>query len=657
MKYSDKKLGMDRDISRRDFVHGVGVAGAGLLLSGQLAGCEERPASDTAAVRLSQPKGSYPPSLTGMRGNHDGAFDVAHALGREGRTDFGPVQDVDELYDLVIVGGGISGLSAAHFYRKKQPDARILILDNHDDFGGHAKRNEFTVDGRTLIAHGGSETMVEPSKYSAAVKSLLDDLGVDPQRFYSAYDQGFEETHGLKPATHFSNGKWGVNRLVPRVFGGWDETFGKSTRTLEEDVAAIPISLPAQEELRRLLTIDEDQIPHIPVDEKPSYLSRISYHEFVTKHLSITEPEVLELLSHFTQDIGLGIKDITAARALSYALMPGWNAAGLPPFSEEVEPYIHHFPDGNASIARLQVRSMIAGVADGESMEDIVTSSFDYSKLDQRESPVRIRLNSTAIKVEHEGDAHSATHVHTTYVQNGTAFRVKAKHCVLACYNAMIPHLCPELPQAQREALALQVKQPLLYTNVVLRNWSAWKKLGISRVYAPGAYHDRASLIDPVSLGDYQFSNNPDEPAVVIMYREGPRENRDGLTPREQFRMTRYEMLTTPFEDIERHIREQLQDLLGEAGFNAATDIAGITVNRWAHGYAYMPTPLHDEFYADVDYDGAFGSIDDDERWPHVRARKTFGRIAIANSDAAAWAMLQAAIEQAHRAVEELQRI
>ena len=616
---------MDRPISRRDLLHGMGALAVSTLIPGRALADEM-----LALERAGGAAAGYPPALTGLRGNHVGSFEVAHQLARDGRRDWGAIQEPDsDLYDLVVVGGGISGLAAAHFYRKQQPKARILILDNHDDFGGHAKRNEFQVGGRTLIGYGGSETLEEPSSYSDIVKGLLRDLGVEIDRFEKAYDQDFFKRHGLRAGMHFNKEKWGVDRTVPLY--------------TEETVAQIPISGAAKAEFLRLLTTQEDQIPHIPADAKRKYLSSISYRDFLSKHLGITEPEVFTLMQDMPMDLGLGIEACTAYRAMNYSELPGWDAAGLPDDEEEYEPYIHHFPDGNASIARLLVRKMIPAVAPGNTMEDIVRARFDYSKLDQVDSPVRLRLNSTVTGVRHEGDPKSAKRVLIFYVRDGQAFRVQARDCVLACYNSIIPYLCPELPKTQREALAYQVKSPILHTNVAVRHWRAWKKMGISTVVCPGSYHLAAGLDFPVSLGDYSYSGGPDEPIVVRMWRF-PHVNNQGLTAQEQYRRGRHELLSTPFETIERNVRTQLTSILGEAGFDPATDIMGITVNRWAHGYAYWYNPLFDTVYDDYE----------DERYPHMRARKRFGRISIANSDAAADAMLEAAVEQAHRAVTEL---
>jgi spermidine dehydrogenase len=542
------------------------------------------------------------------------------------------------------VGGGLSGLAAAHFFSKQKPKARILVLDNHDDFGGHARRNEFQVGGRTLIGYGGNQTLEEPSGYSDVVAGLLRDLGVDTKRFDTAYDQEFYKRNGLAAGIYFNRRDWGVDRMVALDLGTFKDflPLAPSPLSPKEAVAQMPISEPARREFLRLLVTHQDQIPEIPPDAKEKYLYTLSYRAFLSKHLNIHEPEVFAVLQDLTADAGVGIEATPALGALGYTGLPGWNAAGLPE-PEGFEPYIHHFPDGNASIARLLVREMIPAVAPGTTMDDVVTARFDYSKLDRANSPVRLRLKSTVVGVEHDGDPKSAKRVRITYVRGGRAYRVQARSCVLACDNAMIPHLCPELPAPQREALALQVKTPMLYTTVALRNWRAWKKLGIGAAVTPGSYHINAMLDFPVSLGGYSFAKGPDDPIAVHMERFPHRSNQ-GLTAREQYQIGRRDMLTTSFETIERNIRSQLAGMLAAGGFDPARDIEGITVNRWPHGYSYWYNPLFDPVYED----------DDDERYPHMRARRRFGRIAIANADAGANAMFETAVEQGHRAVAEL---
>ncbi len=237
-----------------------------------------------------------------------------------------------------------------------------------------------------------------------------------------------------------------------------------------------------------------------------------------------------------------------------------------------------------------------------------------------------------------KGASSARKEVDVAYIQGGKLQSVRAKHCVLACYNMMIPYLCPELPQAQKDALAYLVKAPLVYTHVALRNWTSFSQLGIHQIVAPGGYHTHTALDFPVSIGEYKFPSHPEEPMVLFMLRTpcSP-----GLPMRDQYRAGRIELMATPFEKFERNIRDQLARMLGGAGFDPARDIEGITVNRWAHGYAYTPNSLYDSHWKPGEQ-------------PWVVGRKPFGNIAIANSDAGADAYTNVAIDQAHRAVREL---
>ena len=463
---------------------------------------------------------------------------------------------------------------------------------------------------------------------------MLKDLGVNFKAFNKAYDQisisviNYQvvsilivSSGGLiQPATSMSP----ILQIVASCH---------ITAYSTDAVSRMPISDGAKQ-LLSLLSTKEDQLPHIPVREKWDYLYSISYRDFLDKHMGITEQEVFDIFQDLTTDSGVGIDAVDAASAMWGAGLPGWDAAGLPDVEPD-EPYIHHYPDGNAAVARQLVRRMIPEVASGTTMEDLVTAQFDYSKLDNSDSDVRIRLDSTVVEVRHLGDKSSADKVTVTYFRQGQAERVTAGAVIMACNNAAIPAICPELPAYQREALAFQVKVPILYTNVALRNWQAWKNLGIGAVVCPGSYHINASLDFPVSYGDYKFASGPDDPIVVHMERFPHRSNQ-GLTPKEQYRLGRHELAMTSFETIERKVSSQLAGMLGEGGFDPSRDIAGITVNRWAHGYAYWYRSLYDNEYDDYN----------DPRYPHIIGRKPYGRIAIANSDSAATAMMEAAIDR-----------
>ncbi|MGI9219450.1 MAG: NAD(P)-binding protein [Woeseiaceae bacterium] len=644
MKPSDRNLGMDRTISRRDVLLGVGASVASSFIPGQTFADE--------MLQLAGGNGSYyPPALTGLRGSHVGSFEVAHQLAREGRRNWGTVTEPDaDLYDLVVVGAGVSGLSAAYFYRQQNPDARILLIDNHDDFGGHAKRNEFRIGDRMLMTHGGSELLEGPEYYSETAKALFDDLDIKPERLAEGFEPDFYQINGLTAGTYFASEAFGVDRTVaaPLVdnnhYDGW-VAVAAPEMSLDETIQQVPISTAARQELKYLLTSRENVVPDHSFASDEDYLNSISYREFLSELMGIEEPEIFTIFEDFPSDWCVGIEAVPAVEAFYWGL-PGAQATSLgriaSDYGSEPSP-VYHFPDGNASLARMLVRSLIPEVAPGSTIEDLVYAEFDYSELDRRSSDVRLRLQSTAVHVEHDGPPASSKQVTVTYVQAGQASRVRTRHCIFACYNQIIPHLCPELPEAQREALSTMVKSPIIYANVAIRNWQAWKNLGVGALLNAGSYFVTSLLDYPVDFGEYKYPRNPDEPAVVHLTRF-PHLSNAGLTPSEQKVAGRHEIFATPYETIERHIRQQLAGSLGAGGFDPARDIEGITVNRWAHAYINRANPLFDEIYED-----RF-----DERYPFVRGRKPFGRVAIANSDAGSGSLINIAIDQAHRAVSEL---
>ncbi|MDA1073791.1 MAG: spermidine dehydrogenase, partial [Proteobacteria bacterium] len=214
---------------------------------------------------------------------------------------------------------------------------------------------------------------------------------------------------------------------------------------------------------------------------------------------------------------GVSIDAVSALNALMFGL-PGINQLGVvgagwlrKALVWMTDPYIYHFPDGNASVARLLVRSLIPEIHSAHAIEDLVQARFDYAQLDRPEHNVRIRLNSTAIKVtNHSG------RVSVDYQRAGRTPRAEGKAAVLACYNMMIPYLCPDLPEAQKAALKSLVKIPLVYSNVALTNWRALKKLGVGFAVTPSAFHDYFVMDFPVSLGKYAFSAAPDEPVILL---------------------------------------------------------------------------------------------------------------------------------------------
>ncbi|TMJ86787.1 MAG: spermidine dehydrogenase [Alphaproteobacteria bacterium] len=609
-------------ISRRDFLNGIALTVAAGL---------------TPAAQIAAEPTRYPPALTGLRGQHPGSYEVAHAQAWRGKVFALEGLPVEEEYDLVVVGGGISGLAAAFFYRRAAgPSARILVLDNHDDFGGHAKRNEFTFDGRLVIGYAGSESIDSPmTQYSEAANGLLRELGVGIGRFETAFERTLYSSLGLSRAVFFARETFGRDVLVPGEppGGGIDDASRRiaNGKPLSEFVAAFPISSASKAQLLALYDRGHDPLGGKTAQEKLETLKRTSYRDYLVRVCGCSE-EVANCFQGRTLGFfGLGCDAVPAAdaRELGY---PGFDGLGLPGRSVR-EPYIYHFPDGNASLARLLVRSLVPEVAPGETMDDVVLARFDYDKLDRSGQGVRIRLESTCVDVRNTPES-----VLISYVRAGVPHRVEAKHAVLACFHMVIPHIMPELPVAQREALARNVKTPLVYTNVLVRDWRPWVHLGVHDISAPMSFHSRAKLDFPVSLGGYHHPRDPSEPMCLHLVHVPGAPNR-GLDARTQFRIGQARLLDMTFADFEAKIRDELDRMLEGGGFTSARDIAAITVNRWPHGYGYVANSLYDE---------------DDYASVLERARQKASRVAIANSDAGGDAYAHLAIAEAARAVAEL---
>jgi spermidine dehydrogenase len=621
----DRDLGLFRRIPRRDFIGGLaaGAAGAWLGL-----------ANDALAARAGEtkpepPADDYPPARTGLRGQYPGSFEHAHRARDGGYANVADAVDTGEAYDLVVVGAGISGLSAAYFFRQAVGgDRRILLLDNHDDFGGHAKRNEFRHEGRLFIGYGGTQSIETPFPYSFVAKSLVRELGIDVSRYGKFVDRGLYERLGLSRGVFFDRESWGEDRLVA----------GYQKRPWDAFFADAPAPPEIRRELVRIHATTEDFLPGLSAAEKRARLEKTSYQDYLTGIARLPAAA----LPFFA---GMGFRN-----NMRMDTAPAWKAAqyGAPGFAglalEEELPfdeasYNFHFPDGGATIARLLVSRLVPKAIPGpQDMETIVHARVRYGDLDQPGEPVRLRLESTAVRVLHDGPPERARTARVAYVRDGRLQTVSARNVVLACFNSIVRFLVPELPDAQKQALAYAVKVPMMYSNVFVRSWRAFEKLRVSLVSAPGLYHTSASLDFPVSMGGYRCSQTPAEPIVVHLVRNP---NRPGLPRKEQQRAGMQEMLATPFETIERETRRQLARMLGPGGFDPAADILAFTANRWPHGYAYTYDTLGDP------------DVPDEER-PHMRGRRPFGRVTIANSDAGAGAFINVAIDEAHRAVQEL---
>ncbi len=623
-----QRLGIGQPIARRDFLNGLALAigGAygfsGLPLAVAQSGSATHPPTNGT-------DDFYPPLRNGLRGNYPAAIADFNQLEQGAYKDAAAHSTPIEDYDLVIVGGGISGLSAAYFYREalglKQ---KILILDNHDDFGGHAKRNEFHLQGKTYLGFGGTFAILTPYPYSYTAKALISDLGIEVERYPEFVNHDLETKFNLRSAMFFDKEHCGEDRLV----------LGYGRLPWPEFFAQTPLSEAARQDLVRLHGKNPDYMAGVPEQEKRLQLEKMSYQDFLLNIAKITPEALVFFLGEGARN-NKRVDTLPALEAAEHGAI-GFNGLGLKlPHEFNEGAYFFHFPDGNASIARLLVSKLIPDALPGkQTMNTVVQAPLDYSRLDNVESKIRLRLSSTVVRVQHDGPSENSEWVNVAYRQNGSIKTVRGRYCILACYNRLIPYLTPELPEEQKRALAYPVKVPMMYTNVLIRKWSAFQKLGVSQISAPGMYYTHVSLDPGTTVGGYSGASSPDEPILVHMIRHP---NKPGLPRKEQHLVGQQELLSTSFEQFELEIRKQLDRMLRQGGFDAAKDIAAITVNRWPYGYAYTYDTL-----ADPDVPP--------EQRPHVIGRRRFGRITIANSDAGAAAFTNQAIDEANRAVQEL---
>ncbi|EGZ44547.1 spermidine dehydrogenase SpdH [Neisseria wadsworthii 9715] len=613
---------MQHKISRRYFLQGSAALTGSLMFSA----CQKE-------YRAAQPENTakiyYPPALNGLRGDHEGSETAAHSMAMFGKNYTLPGKAVEH-YDLVVIGGGISGLTSAYLYRQKHPEAKVLVLDNHDDFGGHAKRNEFSYQGRTFITYGGSESLDSPkTTFSKQAHSLLESLGVDYKKFEQYFDRDlYEKKWQLKQGVFFSPEVFGKAAVVPSL----PET-GKENAA--EIIRRFPLAEDAKQALVELYTSKTNYLKGKKKRQRIEFAEETSYYDFLKDTVKLPEGALNYLKDISSEYWGHPISAISVIEALEENY-PGVQNLGLPEEDgeEEKEPYIYHFPDGNASIARLLVRKLIPSIAAGNTMEDIVLAKFDYSKLDLPENSTRIRLNSTALLAENNAEG-----VAVAYLKHDDQqlVQVQAKKCIFAGHSALAARIIPQMPEAQKKTELSCVKVPMVYAKVLVKNAQAFKKLGVYSLYAPSSPYCLIQLEDPVNIGGYQAQQSPDEPMIVHAVRIAT--DFTGENVREQYRNGRRKLFAQSYDALKTELLGQLRHLYELAGENFDEMLVDVTLNRWAHGYSYEQAELAD-------------TEQSMERTTRAM-RKPVGNIFMAGCDMAWMPYLQNAVDEAFRAVKE----
>jgi len=614
--------GMNRDITRRDFLNGT-LLGSGALLLGSAS------PSQLFAQAVTTPSGDDWTGYGGVgdyansNGNTNAVLEAGHQI-RDGLFESLPATAIDtgETYDCVVVGGGISGLAAALIFRRKAGEGKTcLVLDNHPIFGGEAKRNEFLVDGQRLIGHQGSALFWPPYPHSFIAR-FYESIGLKVPRLEYQKWAGPAPEIPLTRTPYLGSAPYGL--YFGKKFGQPQGVWVTDLKKLE----GAPISAKTREELVRSQSDQAAQKPLYRGDAISRRLDTITLEEHLMEKYGISRETVRTFLSDEGGGFGLGPDALSG--------YTGYAFDGLGPIPDEGT---EMFPDGNSGIARLIAKTLIPeSIAGSPSLEDVCRNHVNFAALDRAGAAARIRLDSTAVWVKHDGDPAKSESVTIAYTRGGKTYRVKARSVVMAGGSWTTRHVVRDLPDDRKEAYSQFYRSPAMVANVAVRNWRFLYKMGISGCQwfeGVGSYLQVRKL---ALCGADSPTIGPDSPVVLAIKVLYPY---PGKTAEQQGHMGRGEMISTPFREYERQIRQQFTEMFGRSGFDAARDIAGIILNRWGHAYA-SPAP---GFYFGKDGKPAPGEL--------LRAAP-FGRIAFANTDLSGMPDHKSSIIEADRAVEQL---
>ena len=627
---AEKTLGLNQDITRRDFLNSTLLASGGVLLS-------PLSPAQLLAQKANQPPDSVSDDWTGYggvgdyansNGNTTAVFEAGHRI-RDGEFESVPASLVEtgEVYDCVVVGGGISGLAAALIFHRQAGEGRTcLVLDNHPIFGGEAKRNEILVDGHRLIGHQGS-ALFQVNYPLSFIERFYRSIGLKvPRLEYQKWGGADPEIKlpttpylGTAPYGLYFGAKFGTPK------GVWlSDPWGKK-------LEGAPISAKAREELLRYQSPDPAtaQVPKYRGDAISRRLDTMTLEEHLMERHRISRETVRTFL---TPDEGSGFG--LGPDALSAYTAYAFDALG--PFLDEEN---QMFPDGNSGIARLIVKTLIPEAIAGEhSLEQVCRNAVNFQAVDRAGAPARIRLDSTAVWVKHDGDPAKSELVSIIYAHAGKLFRVRARSVVMAGGSWTTKHVVRDLPDDRKQAYAQFYRSPCMLANIAVRNWRFLYKMGISGCQWYEGLGTFLQVRKVALIGADSPTISPDSPVILALKVLYPH---PGHTTEEQGHLGRAEIISTPFREYERQIRQQFNDMFAPTGFDASRDIAGIILNRWGHAYA-SPAP---GFYFGKDGKPAPGDL--------LRAAP-FGRIAFANVDLSGMPDHKSSIIEADRAVRQL---
>lgn len=646
-KTFDKKVPA---ISRRDFVGGT-LIGSGVALLTALA---PRWATAKGGTNLppefpqsiAAPLNTLDASWTGpggvgsyatANGNTHDVVNAAHTFrNRDFDAQLANAKATGEHFDLVIVGAGFAGISAAYTYLKSQPDARILILENHAMFGGEARQNEFEVDGYRLWGPQGSNGAVWPldgAKKIGMYSDLWGELDLPTKlEWQEATNSDLKIPKDIYSPMHLT---WEETDL-----GWFHEETGMAVNPWSNRFRDVPLDDKTKNDLIWMELYRQPQ----EREDWAQWLDSMTYKEFMKNEMGIDNEFIDEYLNPFAAAMGCGLgTDVISAYQAFNFIQPGVNQYGRQFGIGDPTDYVYlaSFPGGNTGILRHLVHRIIPDVfGDAESLTEIISNPVNFAALDGAEQAVKMRLSSLVVNVHHEGPAESAEKVQITYLNDEKMHRVTADRVVMAGQQHLNKRVVTDLPESYRAAMDEFKHSPMLTVNVALRNWKFMDNMGVASVrwFGDNMGGWFTSLRKQMVLdGEEPMPLDPEKPTVLTLYNSFCT---PGLPLHEQTVAARMQLFSLSYADVENEIRSQFTKMFGPGGFDADRDIAGITLNRQGHAYIVTPPGFF------------FGK--DGNPPPSDVIRQPHGRIAFAHSELMGYQMWEGAAHEGERAAKQM---
>jgi spermidine dehydrogenase len=640
-KKKDKSKFLSK-ITRRDFIAGSLVgAGSALLYA-------NAPLSFFKSSAKQKSRGVFNDPWTGFggvgdygisNGNVASTRDAAHLIRDENMEElFKTAKETGEEYDMIIIGGGFSSIGAAYEFNKAYGDTKkCLILENHPVFGGEAKQNEFDVDGYRIFAPQGSNDFGLPNEGDDnLIAEIYRKTGLPFEFKFVNKDPNKSKVD--TPLDNYYGVFWEEERYDTGYFMGKDAVTPWVINPREDRLARMPWSNEFKAELNRAF---DDKETYYKGDDIDTWLDSMTYKELLEKEMGFSS----KVTEYFDPIVAISMGavgcDVLSAYSARQLEMPGTEARyEYDSSKDDYDVGVYSFPGGNTGIYRHIIKYLIPEAITGDKeFEAILYNDINFEALDRPENAMNIRLNSTAIAVQHEGKVEASEYVNVTYYQDGKVKKVKAKSVVMGIGGWVAQKIIPDLPEPLVKAYDEFYHGPILTVNIAVRNWRFLDKLGISSGRIFEGFGNFFSIRRPMITGKDTQPYDPEKPIVLTFYVPF---NKPGYSIKEQGALGRLELLNKSYAEYEQEIVEQMTAMFAAAGFDAERDIAGIILNRWGHAYISPQPGFH------------FGK--DGNEAPKDIVRKGFGRIQFGHSELSGYMSHTRALNEGSRAAIDAMR-